>query len=440
MQVENVRRTRRRVRAFLGACLVLLLQTLCQGGAPAEVNELLDRYIKASAWSYHVSMHVQSQTDNVLKDREGTVLGSGYADWDCTYRRSGSKAEWRRKTVTGPSREPGTHRRSKDAFWLVDGTRWFRTDTVRGEWAGSVTRAQPHAGNPNCLIGIDALGGTLYGFGVPTVIVSRVHLGEFLKECGNPQVLGEETVAGVRCQKVQAKTPYGTVGLWIAPEKGYNAMRISYAVREADDKISAKGPSLRDSDLETISYEVETLEFQEVGGVFVPRSGRATSVTTYKTGQRTPYPTLRTDASTVNIRLSEIDLHPDFEGLQAFKLPVPDGTLIQDVDYPGILYEVSGGQLVSHVDGKVIDAIEAEAGRMSPPPRTESPAANDINTAETAVCKDGKFLDSPHAGLVKAAEGEEGARKGWSRVVLIVIIVLGLAAIAAPVILGKQAK
>jgi hypothetical protein len=77
-------------------------------------------------------------------------------------------------------------------------------------------------------------------------------------------------------------------------------------------------------------------------------------------------------------RRSDVQLAPDFAALGAFAVNLPDGTPIQDEDYPGVRYETRGGRIVPMVDTEAVLKIDQALAkeRSGPAPAPADGAAN----------------------------------------------------------------
>lgn len=243
------------------------------------------------------------------------------------------------------------------------------------------------------------LGGFCHGRGITRRIAEGVGFGEFLKRFDDTMVVGQETIDNTPCYRLQAETPYGTIAVWIAPEKGYNALRLTWTSGD-NDTVFPDGTLLKDSPLEESSLLMDSIEVQEIDGVFIPVSGRLIGVE--KRRDRT------VETHSFRVTFAQVDLKPDFEALGAFKVLLPDGTPIGDRDHPGVNYEVIGGKLVPHSVSPHKGFSVAGVAEV-----------NNVNAATGSNCSGGK---------------------GWSRPVLVGVILLGLGTGVVCVVLYRRQR
>jgi hypothetical protein len=62
--------------------------------------------------------------------------------------------------------------------------------------------------------------------------------------------------------------------------------------------------------------------------------------------------------------VSNVQLNPDFEALNAFKIKFPEGTPVRIGDTPGISYVWKNGRAVPKFDKRIIAAIDKEVDKM----------------------------------------------------------------------------
>jgi len=90
------------------------------------------------------------------------------------------------------------------------------------------------------------------------------------------------------------------------------------------------------------------VKIEDVNGVFMITGGKMTYTELFDDGHK---------ASLVCVfRFFDIDLNPNFDVLKPFDLKVPDGTPVNDADFPGGSFEVRQGKIVS--GGKSFEEID----------------------------------------------------------------------------------
>jgi len=334
--------------------IVLLLVAfagMCQGETFPEARELVDRYREAiTCWNQRVSMRIHSQIDVTPVDPDRP--SRSHQRLNLIHRRDGNRAEWLgsksffeddKAEVSTSSRKfaviaNGGHIVNADDAWTSDET---YKGTIRRRNYGKILRSA-----------LDDFyyGGFLDGLflGLGKLWLGKTaNVAELLSQSDMLHVVGKEDINETVCYIVEAKTEYGTVTIWIAPEKGYNALKVSWVIHDKD--FLRDGLYLKDSSLAEWSVLIDSIDVEKIDGIFVPVSGRFTSASTRKDGVE------RTVCA--KVKRSQIDLNPDFEALGAFRLALPDGSHIYDRD-SGISYKVFGGELVPDVDEIVIEQID----------------------------------------------------------------------------------
>lgn len=156
--------------------------------------------------------------------------------------------------------------------------------------------------------------------------------------------MDQETIDSLPCYVLKGTTKYGRVSAWIAPNKGYSALKWTIEKRKPDlfgDKpISA----------ESWIAAFDSVRFQEIDGRFVPTTGVFTLSDSYPDGRK--YSTRE------QFSVSDIQLNPDFDSIGAFKVNLPNGTRVYSQEAPGIRYKWKDGAVVPDVDGHTFEEID----------------------------------------------------------------------------------
>jgi hypothetical protein len=143
-----------------------------------------------------------------------------------------------------------------------------------------------------------------------------------------------ENINGTSCCVVEAKTEYGEVKAWIAPEKGYSALKWSVQKRSGDlfdDKPTS---------VDRVFVEFTADDLQEVDGFWITKIGHLVyRVDISNKGK------VRTTTTRVRFNVSDVQLKPDFDALKAFTIDFPDGTPVLIDEVPGICYVWRNGKL-----------------------------------------------------------------------------------------------
>jgi len=394
------------------AVLLVAFARMCQGQNLPEARELVERYREAVSWNQRVSMRVHTKIDSTSTDKNYRVY---HQEMNLIHRRDGNRVEW---LVSKNSFEDEKHEvpKSSEELVLVSngkslivGNKKVGRDAV---YVGSIRR-QNYENALRLSLGDYYYGGFLSGVGVVGQL--EPNLGDFISRYDTLRVIGKVNINKTACYIVEARTEHGTIKVWIAPEKGYNALKVNWVIHDND--FLSDGLYLRDSSFVEWSVVIDSIEVQKIDGIFVPVSGRFIKANKSKEGVEK---TVR-----VKVKQSEIDLNPDFEALGAFGLPLPDGSRIYDHDYPGIGYEVIGGKLVPNVDEYAVEQIDKITEELM--------AEGQVPTRMTTAKKTEAVPNQP-AGIAKTqvtTEEAQGEILSESRPFLMLVFVLiGLSIIA----------
>ena len=334
---------------------------LCAFGQAKDPNaaEILLRYKKSLLWSQSVSMRIDATIDVDANDPRKKFFPSKV---DLIFRRGHDRAEW----IGQRSIFDDTGNADK-----LDSKVIKRIST--GKLFLDVPNTSPFAAFPRAAVvwrdykellevtldSKDFGGGPLLG---------RIH---GINHKGIAGLLGEsndlrlhdkqEILDGVSCYVLEGTTKYGKVTAWIAPEKGYNALKWVFECGRDnlfdDAPLSAKWPELQSA--KEVFECVEMEEVNDVNTVFVPKRARSTHTVKFANGTKL--------CSQSEYTVSDIRLNPDFESLGAFKIDLPDGTRVFVEECPGVRYIWQGGEIVPADDptfeeiDKTIDELKKQA-------------------------------------------------------------------------------
>jgi hypothetical protein len=175
--------------------------------------------------------------------------------------------------------------------------------------------------------------------------------------------LREESLDGRKSIVVETQVPEGHMEIWLSPEKGYSLQKY-ILTKEAGKDLDSDGEiyalenyadaslgSLIPAKRTIIEVVVEEEQYHEGSGYFIPKRHTWTYRNKNEDGD--------IFYENVSVRtLTEVDLNPDFEALQAFDFPVPDGTLVflhkkNGQHMAGLKWQ--DGEFVIDVDGKALD-------------------------------------------------------------------------------------
>jgi hypothetical protein len=145
----------------------------------------------------------------------------------------------------------------------------------------------------------------------------------------------QENVNGISCYVLEGTTRYGKVTAWIAPEKGYAALK--WTIEKAGDDLINDKP-MSQTQLTSWSTVFNCTELEQIGDSLLPKQATFDFATTSKDGSH--------DLIHVVYTVSNIQLSPDFNTLGAFRIDLPDGTRVNVKEYPGVRYVWQNGKIV----------------------------------------------------------------------------------------------
>lgn len=195
-------------------------------------------------------------------------------------------------------------------------------------------------------------GGPIWGkmFGnkyknVPELLSESVEAGLTLRD-------KKENINNVPCYVLEAETENGRVTAWIAPEKGYNALKWSIQ-KNTGDLFNGKPLSTKFWLAEFVADDL-----QKVGAFWITTAGTLT----FRIDYSDEIPT-KTKTTIYKYNASDIQINPDFKTLGAFKIDFPNGTRVSVDDFTGIKYVWQDGEIVPSNDStfdeidKIVDEL-----------------------------------------------------------------------------------
>lgn len=328
----------------LAAVIIFCMSSVClsalsKGRLDVKPNpkELVNLYKKAvTCWDKSVAMRVEFVHSYEHRGTRKTDIRNWI--YDMTHRRDGNRCEWfGRQQFKGEFNgnamsfnEQFKHMVGDDFFLCYEkrddkeeSNAWMRSDVKEQLF---FWQAWEHDGG--------FLLGRMLGIGSAPKMV------DVMSESDSLEIIGQETLSGTSCFILEAKTKYGTFTVWIAPEKGYNALK--YIVRKSGRDILRDDIHIEDQGITEWVEVVDSIDVRKIDGVFVPISGKLTGKT--KAGddwERTTH---------VKVKRSEIVLNPDFKALGAFKISFPEGTEVTHEDIPGLRFRWTKGKFVPDMD------------------------------------------------------------------------------------------
>jgi len=363
-------------------------------GRAGDAQGLLAAYQTAmkSVDRSSMSLHYSVRSSR-LPDWRGEVRAVQYRDGD----RFSSKATTGTFNSSGPI--PGESQYRYNLY----------TETVAIQARGAVNLSELHAtwaAPKNALRKYEQntstgsfLEGKVFGCGLNTVA-------EMLQLAENLQVSPDtETVGETECYVLSGDTTYGRVRAWIAPSRGYYALR--YEISKTATDLFDDAP-VGDQGVERGIMTLDDVQVEKIDGAWVATSGTLSQETILSDGK-----TIRSEERAVR---TEIDLDPDFDAVKAFEIDLPEGTPVTLDEFPGIRYQWREGKLTPVVDDAAICQIDAAVDNS----RREVADDSERGNGETA-----EALPTEPSG-----EGEQRPARSASSRVAIAVGVLIVACVA----------
>jgi hypothetical protein len=181
---------------------------------------------------------------------------------------------------------------------------------------------------------------------------------------------GDVQVEGTLCHVVSSSSAQGKFRLWLAPAFGFLPLRATYE-KGSDDlfngealsatKYPYNGPEKPALRMTRWTGEMDEVHVSPLGTTFVPTAAKWTLTYTFNNDSR--FLQVR------NVKRSNIELSPSFEGTDAFRIDIPEGTRVQNLDD-----ESSGLQYVWHngtIEARTV-SFEGGVAKFMPPPSSSS--------------------------------------------------------------------
>ena len=357
------------VIVFCMSSVCLSAPSMGEINARPTAKELVDLYRKAvTCWDKSVAMRVELVNSWAKRGTDETDIRCWR--YDITHRRDSNRCEWFGRCQFKGEWD-GNEYSHNSQFKRVVGDDFFLYYTKQDSgqepedaFMGSdveerllILQAQGNDGG--------FLLGRMGGIGPAQKMV------ELMSDGDNLNLIGQETLSDSLCYIVEARTKYGTFTVWIAPEKGYNALK--YKARKSGKDILRDDIRIKDQGITEWVEVVDSIDVQKIDGVFVPISGKLTSKARAADDWEC--------ADHVEVKRSEIVLDPDFRALGAFEISFPEGTEVTHDDIPGLRFRWTKGRFVpdmneylfKNLTGKTLPSFDrittdfnpsAETGKM----------------------------------------------------------------------------
>lgn len=345
-----------RFRKFylLLAIVSVISSGACVSGQDEGPNavEILRLYKQSLSWQESVSMKVIIQASiEIDGQRIPTITERTF-----TFRRDHERAEWLGKKLAIDDNNGVDLDECHVIKTIMDGDAFVRLTSGldRPPIGAFINRDKEfYSSQLNKMLCIPLRGGPLWGRMMGN---NRKNVADLLIESGNVHLHEKrENLNGTLCYVVESITRYGKVIAWIAPEKGYTALKWSIQ--------KGLGDLFNDDHVTSNSWlaEFNSDDLQKVGDFWVTKVGRMT----FSIGYSDEY-TLKKEITKFKYQVSDIQINPDFEALGAFKVDLPNGTRVYVNEAPGIRYIWQDGKVVPQQDvtfediDKMVDELKQQ--------------------------------------------------------------------------------
>ena len=399
----------------LFSIVIVISNGICVFGQNRDVTdstEIVRRYKESLSWIQSVSMKIDIKTGP-----KGFSDKSPYQKRTLTFCQDGNRIEWLSQVTSFNNRGNPDLANSYIAKDIFTGSHHLNVTSsidkppvnavISENYEEDYTRKQNHP----------KYGGPLQGriFGSDYRSIPALLIAHKVSVRDNP-----ERIDGTLCQVLEATTKYGKVTMWVAPEKGYNALK--WIIHKSRDDFFDKSP-ISNIKLDFWTAVFDSVELQKVDDVFVPKGGVFTLTTK------------NTDGNTIvdryEYKISNIQLNPDFDALGTFKIDLPDGTLVLHREFPRIKYFWQNGRLVTKVNEKFIADLNSEIEQLGNEAKAESAATDkktELSREESAIIPDTQTGNEEAKREVSEVLSESGPSP------VLVLILIGLLIIGVGVI------
>jgi len=325
--------SRRKLMAVTAVIESLLLFSISASGE-MNAEQVLSQYRQSQGWMQSVSMKID------VKGSQTGYKDKGPYGASFTFRRTAGNAEWR-GNIFGFDKDgnidPNNNHTIND---IISAGRYISFTSHVGKPVTIAALAKDYAPFLEDLLENSSNGGPLWGriYGnnhksIPDLLADSEQLS-----------IRQENIGGLNCFVLEGVGDYGATTAWIAPDKGYNA--VKWMILKTD------GDLFDDVPVSAVRWTAvfEASVFTRLNGLFVPTAAVFTLTDTYQEGN--------TYTTREQYSLSEVVLNPDFAALSAFNVNLPNGTKVQVRESPGIRYIGKDGAAAPAVDGPTFDEIE----------------------------------------------------------------------------------
>ncbi|MHC4397326.1 MAG: PepSY domain-containing protein [Planctomycetota bacterium] len=228
------------------------------------------------------------------------------------------------------------------------------------------------------------------------------HVAMILKDIPSVSVRDDfEEVAGHLCYVIQGTIKNNKYTIWVDPNSGFNIRKAIAIIQGEKDSVPQ-------------TFELDKVKVEKIGDFYFPLSGTLVAFSRSKE-----------NGQMWEAKRSNVEFNPDFEGMNAFKMDLPDGARVVHLDYPGIPYRWSNGRVVTHVDDSYLEVLNDRIMQVKSTVKTESAKITD------------KTIEPPHEKSIIPTKTSEVAvapqsskQSGFGTYLIIALFLLILLAIA----------
>lgn len=335
-----------------------------------NLEEIIQKFRESSSWAESVSMNIQSETliegSNPGHRRQKALYrrDSDRIDviaQDCLLGKTGKLGEDSQLAISDFPRESTI----EDKILINDkcymratkfpGGTAFGAHIQYTNYKKNLDEYLTHAYYGNFLQGVIFFGGGI------------INIADILSS-DKEATIDTEAIGDILCYVIKVNVPQGKVIAWIAPNQGYNLLK--YIIQKSSGDIF-NDKLLDDTGMEESTVIVDSIKLEKIGDIFIPVSGRYTHRIIFEGGD--------TKTSIVKINRSDIQIRPDFETMDAFKIDLPEGTPVKIQGVPGIIYKWQEGELIASVDKYAIEQIDKVTREIVEEGEVLSPSTSNKN-------------------------------------------------------------
>ena len=145
---------------------------------------------------------------------------------------------------------------------------------------------------------------------------------------------------------LEANTRYGIVRAWISPDAGNNCLK--WEIVKAQNQFYLEGATTDDQFTHWVAaYDAERVE--QIDGRYITTQAKFKHIVTDGDTENSNY--------TQHYKLTNIDFDPDYEAMGAFKIQLPEGTVVTHEEVPGIQFRWTNGKFVPNIDDYLIQNL-----------------------------------------------------------------------------------